>query len=69
MTEETTSMEPIKAESYEVTRFNALRHGVLSHYTVLKSASTITLLALIFSATRKIRHGEKITAASPMANR
>jgi hypothetical protein len=35
MTEETTSMEPIKAESYEVTRFNALRHGVLSHYTVL----------------------------------
>ena len=28
-------MEPIKAEGYDVTRFNALRHGVLSRYTVL----------------------------------
>jgi hypothetical protein len=28
-------MPPIKAEGYEVTRFNALRHGVLSRYTVL----------------------------------
>ena len=35
MTEETTSMQPIKAEGYDVTRFNALRHGVLSRYTVL----------------------------------
>ena len=35
MTEETTSMQPIKAEGYDVTRFNALRHGILSRYTVL----------------------------------
>jgi hypothetical protein len=26
---------PSKAESYEVARFNALKHGVLSHATVL----------------------------------
>jgi hypothetical protein len=25
---------PAKTESYEVTRFNALKHGVLSHATV-----------------------------------
>jgi hypothetical protein len=30
MTEGTTSMESIKAEGYDVTRFNTLRHGVLS---------------------------------------
>jgi hypothetical protein len=35
MTERATSIQPIKAEGYEVTRFNALRHGVLSRYTVL----------------------------------
>jgi hypothetical protein len=32
---ETTSTPPTDAHSYEVTRFNALRHGVLSRYTVL----------------------------------
>ena len=32
---ETTSTEPAGADSYELTRFNALRHGVLSQYTVL----------------------------------
>ncbi len=36
---------------------------------VLKSASTITLRALISSATHKKVHGEKITAASRMAIR
>src|SRR5438094_7382859 len=35
MTERATSIQAIKAEGYEVTRFNALRHGVLSRYTVL----------------------------------
>ena len=35
MTQETASLEPIEAEGYDVTRFNALRHGVLSRYTVL----------------------------------
>jgi hypothetical protein len=29
------SMQPAAADGYEVTRFNALRHGVLSRYTVL----------------------------------
>jgi hypothetical protein len=32
---ETTSMEPSATTGYEVTRFNALRHGILSRYTVL----------------------------------
>jgi hypothetical protein len=32
---ETTSTPPTDTDSYEVTRFNALRHGVLSRYTVL----------------------------------
>jgi hypothetical protein len=32
---ETTARHATGAESYEVTRFNALRHGVLSRYTVL----------------------------------
>ena len=32
---ETTSTQPAEADSYEITRFNALRHGVLSRYTVL----------------------------------
>src|ERR1700680_4078953 len=35
MTEGTTSGQPHNAEGYDVTRFNALRHGVLSRYTVL----------------------------------
>jgi hypothetical protein len=35
MTDRTKSVPPTKAEGYEVTRFNALRHGVLSRYTVL----------------------------------
>src|SRR5450759_2936088 len=35
MTGETTRLEPTKVEGYDVTRFNALRHGVLSRYTVL----------------------------------
>ena len=35
MTEGTTSIEPLKAEGYDVMRFNALRHGVLSSDTVL----------------------------------
>ncbi len=30
-----TSTQPAEADSYEITRFNALRHGVLSRYTVL----------------------------------
>ena len=32
---ETISMQPIAAGGYGVTRFNALRHGLLSRYTVL----------------------------------
>jgi hypothetical protein len=32
---ETTSTEPSATTGYEVTRFNALRHGILSRYTVL----------------------------------
>ena len=32
---ETTAMRPPATDSYEITRFNALRHGVLSRYTVL----------------------------------
>ena len=32
---DTTSTPPTEADSYKVTRFNALRHGVLSRYTVL----------------------------------
>jgi len=32
---DTTSTPPAEADSYEITRFNALRHGVLSRYTVL----------------------------------
>jgi hypothetical protein len=32
---ETTSTQPAGTDSYEITRFNALRHGVLSRYTVL----------------------------------
>src|SRR5271166_4296781 len=32
---ETTAMRPAATDSYETTRFNALRHGVLSRYTVL----------------------------------
>ena len=35
MIEATTSVQPVKAEGYNVARFNALRHGVLSRYTVL----------------------------------
>jgi IS5 family transposase len=35
MTEGATSVQAIKAEAYKITRFNALRHGVLSRYTVL----------------------------------
>jgi hypothetical protein len=35
MTERIKSMQSIKAEGYDVTRFNALRHGVLSRFTVL----------------------------------
>jgi hypothetical protein len=35
MAERATSIQAVKAEGYEVTRFNALRHGVLSRYTVL----------------------------------
>ena len=30
-----TSTQPAEADSYEITRFNALRRGVLSRYTVL----------------------------------
>src|SRR5277367_3332303 len=32
---ETTSRQATGAESYEATRFNALRHGVLSRHTIL----------------------------------
>jgi hypothetical protein len=32
---ETPAMRPPATNSYEITRFNALRHGVLSRYTVL----------------------------------
>jgi hypothetical protein len=32
---ETTPRQGTEAESYEATRFNALRHGVLSRFTVL----------------------------------
>jgi hypothetical protein len=32
---DTTSTPPSDADSYEITRFNALRHGVLSRYTIL----------------------------------
>jgi hypothetical protein len=32
---ETTSARPTGTDPYEITRFNALRHGVLSRYTVL----------------------------------
>jgi hypothetical protein len=32
---ETTSMHQLATDGYEMTRFNALRHGVLSRYTVL----------------------------------
>jgi isochorismate hydrolase len=32
---EVTSMLPAVSGGYELTRFNALRHGVLSRYTVL----------------------------------
>src|SRR6202521_3184114 len=35
MLNETHSVQPVAAGGYEVTRFNALRHGVLSRYTVL----------------------------------
>jgi len=35
MMEPTTSLQPIMAEGCDATRFNALRHGVLSRYTVL----------------------------------
>src|SRR5260370_24634553 len=35
MTERIKSRQSIKAEGYDVTRFNAVRHGVLSRYTVL----------------------------------
>src|SRR5260370_21753273 len=31
----TTPMLPAETDGYEITRFNALRHGVLSRYTVL----------------------------------
>ena len=34
---DTTSTPPTEADSYKVTRFNALRHGVLSRYTVFDS--------------------------------
>ena len=43
------------------------RKSTSAGYAVLKSASTITLLALISSAMRRSRHGGKITAASRMA--
>ncbi len=35
MTEQATSTQPNISESYEMTRFNALRHGILSRHTVL----------------------------------
>lgn len=35
VTDQTTSVPSTPGEGYEVTRFNALRHGVLSRYTVL----------------------------------
>ncbi len=35
MTEGTKYVQPEKVAGYDVTRFNALRHGVLSRYTVL----------------------------------
>jgi hypothetical protein len=35
MTEQKTLLQPFKPDAYEITRFNALRHGVLSRYTVL----------------------------------
>jgi hypothetical protein len=35
MTDEPKYGQPDKVEGYDVTRFNALRHGVLSRYTVL----------------------------------
>jgi hypothetical protein len=43
------------------------RKSTSAGYAALKSASTITLLALISSAMRRSRHGGKITAASRMA--
>ena len=35
MIEQKTLLQPFKPDAYEITRFNALRHGVLSRYTVL----------------------------------
>jgi hypothetical protein len=32
---DTTTALPVEASGYDITRFNALRHGVLSRYTVL----------------------------------
>jgi hypothetical protein len=35
MIEQKTLLQPFKPDAYEITRCNALRHGVLSRYTVL----------------------------------
>src|SRR6476661_7144949 len=35
MNERTASLQPFRADGCEITRFNALRHGVLSRYIVL----------------------------------
>ena len=43
------------------------RKSTSAGYAALKSASTITLLALISSDTPRSRHGVRITAASRMA--
>ena len=47
MTSRKTSTRSNKTESYEKTRFNALRHGVLSRYTVLPWEDTDEYQALL----------------------
>jgi hypothetical protein len=55
---ETKSALPAKIRGTEITRFNALCHGVLSRYTVLPWAGVVTLRATStrsFSAAGKVR--------------
>jgi hypothetical protein len=59
----------IEKRTRSMARARIGRKSTSAASAALKSASTITLRALIFSATRKNRHGGKITAAYPMGIR
>jgi hypothetical protein len=56
-----------KKRIHSTARARIGRKSTSAACAALKSASTITLRALISSDTRKSRHGVKITAASRMA--